>query len=571
MQKHMMLVFVSGLLAALSVTASVIGAANDVRVVNAAMKSDLEAVRDLIEEAADVNSALGDGTTALHWAADKGDAEMTQLLIYAGANIRATTRIGGYTPLFMAARRGAAAVVDVLLKSGSDVNLSGMNAMTPLMFAALSGNRESVRLLIEKGADVNARESEHGQTALIFAAAYDRADVIEELVRHRADLNTATEVQEPAKRPERPGRVQAVAAPLPQGSALTPAAQQEQSNTVAPPAEQAQQQRQQLQQRLLTENERNPRSPRGGLTALMYAARDGSANAIRALVEGGADLDARSADDSTALLIASINGRFDVAKHLVESGANLNLASIDGATPLYGVLHVQWSRESERPQPSIKRERTSYLDLMKQMLDSGADPNAKLTRQLWYTSYGVARDGASDIGTTPFWKSASVADIDGMQLLLSYGVDPNIANKDGVTPLLAASGAGTHGNEDIEAPEGRMASVIYLVEELHADVNASDNGETGRRNQQAAQPRQNPSNHSGTIGYTALHNAAARGDTEMIVYLVSKGARTDAVTKDGVTVADMANGPRQRIQPYASTLALMEMLGAKNNHRCVSC
>ena len=232
--------------------------------------------------------------------------------------------------------------------------------------------------------------------------------------------------------------------------------------------------------------------------------------------------------------------------------------------------HVQWSRESEQPQPSIKHEETSYLDLMQLMLEAGADPNPKLTRQLWYTSYGVARDGASDIGTTPFWKSASVADIDGMRLLLAHGADPIIANKDGVTALLAVSGAGTHGNEDIEAPQGRMASVRYLVEQLSADVNASDNGDS-RRGQQAVQPKQNPADPSGTIGYTALHNAASRGDNEMILYLVSRGANAGAVTKYGVTVADMANGPRQRIQPYAATLALLELLGARNNHQCVSC
>ena len=561
-----MFTLVIGLVAVLSVTASGTGRANDLRVVNAAMNGDREAVRNLIKEAADVNSALGDGTTAIHWAATNADAEMVQVLIYAGANIHATTRISGYTPLFMAAKRGAASVIDVLLNSGSDVNVGAINAMTPLMFAALSGDRESVRLLLEKGADPNAKESEHGQTSLILAAAYDRADVIEELVGHGADLDTATTLQEPATLPERAGQVQTLGAPLPPTNAST-----QQRNAVTTPGEQAQQQRKQLQQRLLAENDRNPRSPRGELTALMYAARDGSLNAIRALVEGGADLDARSADESTALLIASINGRFDVAKYLVESGADLNLASIDGATPLYGVLHVQWSREAERPQPSIKRERTFYLDLMEQMLDRGADPNAKLTRQLWYTSFGVARDGASDIGTTPFWKSASVADIDGMQLLLTHGADPDIANKDGVTPLLAASGAGTHGNEDIEAPDGRMASVIFLVEELHANVNASDNGETGRGRQQGAQPQPNPSNHSRTIGYTALHNAAARGDNEMILYLISRGAEAGAVTKDGISVADMANGPRQRIQPYLSTLALLETLGSKNNHRCVSC
>ena len=559
----------AALLVVLSVTQTMRGAANDLRVVTAAMNGDRQAVRNLIKEAADVNTSLGDGTTALHWAADRGDAEMAQWLIYAGANINATTRIGGYTPLFMAARRGAPSVVDVLLKSGSDVHVAAINDMTPLMHAALSGDRESVRLLVAAGADVNAREAEHGQTALIFASAYDRADVVEELVDHRADLNLATEIQEPAKSPDTPDQVQAVGVRLPRRA---PAPVRRRENDAEPSsAEQVRVRRLELQQTFLAEDERNPRSPRGGLTALMYAARDGSVNAVRALVAGGAELNRRSADDSTALLIASINGRFDVAKYLVESGADLNLASMDGASPLYGVLHVQWSRESEQPQPSIKREETSYLDLMKLMLEAGADPDLKLGRQLWYTSYGVARDGASDIGTTPFWKSASVADIDGMRLLLAYGADPTIANKDGVTPLLAVSGAGTHGNEDIEAPAGRMASVRYLVEQLSADVNSSDNGDS-RRGQQAVQPKQDPEDEqSGTIGYTALHNAASRGDNEMILYLVSRGADVRATTKYGVTVADMANGPRQRIQPYAATLAMLELLGAKNTYQCVSC
>ena len=281
--KHLMFFCVTGLLTVLSATGTMHGAANDLRVVTAAMNGDLEAVRNLIREAADVNTSLGDGTTALHWAAEKDDAEMAQLLIYAGANIRATTRIGGYTPLFMAARRGAAPVVDVLLKSGSDVNVAAINDMTPLMFAALSGDRESVRLLVEAGADVNAREAEHGQTALIFAAAYDRADVIEELVEHQADLDLETELQEPAKRPERPDQVQPVGVRLPPQNAPAPARDR----------------RQQLQQALLAEDGRNPRSPRGGLTALMYAARDGSVNAIRALV-GAARPSTRSAQ-TTAL------------------------------------------------------------------------------------------------------------------------------------------------------------------------------------------------------------------------------------------------------------------------------
>jgi len=166
----------------------------------------------------------------------------------------------------------------------------------------------------------------------------------------------------------------------------------------------------------------------------------------------------------------------------------------------------------------------------------------------------------------------------------------------------------------VMAPSGRLTAVKYLVEELHADVNGADNAPptptpaaapaaaqaaaqpapttppaqadaaaapAPAPAQQAAQPQQGQQqgqqqqqqfggrNRDG--GYTALHNAAARGDNAMILYLVSKGARIDAVSKNGVTVADMANGPRQRIQPYPETVALLEILGSKNSHKCVSC
>jgi ankyrin repeat protein len=537
---------------------------------------------------------LGDGTTALHWAGQNGDAELAQLLLYAGANVRAATRIGGYTPLFMAAKRGSPETVDVLLKGGADPNLKAIDGLTPLMLAAMSGSRDTVRLLIEKGALVNAKETEHGQTPLIFAAAFDRSDVIAELARNGAELNLATDVQQPAARPtfdqgnrgqaQGQPQNQAQGQPAPAAGAQPQRGQRGQRNAV-PAAQQAAgepQQQQGQQQQQGNENDRSPKSPRGGLTALMYAARDGRPNAIKALLDAGADVNARSADKSTALLVATINGHFDEAKYLVERGADVNLPSIDNATPLYGVLHVQWSRESERPQPSIKREQTAYLDLLSLLLDRGADPNAKLGRTLWYTSFGYAYESASDIGTTPFWKCAAVGDIDGMKLLLSRGADPGIANKDGVTPLLIASGAGTHGNDDISAPPGRLAAVKLLVEELHADVNVTDNGATGPRESQAqagqqqgqqqqGQQQQNQFTGPAASGYSALHNAASRGDNEMILYLVSKGAKVDATSKSGVTVVDMANGPRQRVQPFASTIALLEMLGAKNNHKCVSC
>ena len=122
----------------------------------------------------------------------------------------------------------------------------------------------------------------------------------------------------------------------------------------------------------------------------------------------------------------------------------------------------------------------------------------------------------------------------------------------GVYPIHAAAGVGYGngfaGNSHRHAPDGWMPAMRYLVEELHADVNARD-----------------------ATGYTPLHHAAARGDNEMILYLVSKGADPKAVSRNGRTTVDMANGPVQRLRPFPETIALLEKLGAKNQHHCVSC
>src|SRR6266516_69686 len=96
-------------------------------VADAAMQGDRDAVKALLKQAADVNGSQGDGMTALHWAAMKNDAELTQTLLYAGANVRARTRIGAYTPLILAARNGSADVIAPLVKAGADVNAATAN------------------------------------------------------------------------------------------------------------------------------------------------------------------------------------------------------------------------------------------------------------------------------------------------------------------------------------------------------------------------------------------------------------------------------------------------------------
>jgi ankyrin repeat protein len=312
------------------------------------------------------------------------------------------------------------------------------------------------------------------------------------------------------------------------------------------------------------------------------AARQGEIESVKALMEAGADVNQRGAGDPvTPLLIATMNGHFDLAKYLLDKGADPNLTQSNGAAPLYAALNCQWAAKALYPQPrAYEQQHASYLELMQALLDKGADPNARLTKKVWYAQYDFDQSGVDESGATPFWRAAYAADVDAMKLLLKYGSDPNITTMrsagrvrvgditrdvvdvsplppvavggPGVTALLASSGVGYGegfaANHHRFAPGGMLAAVKYLVEELHADVNVRDHD-----------------------GNSAIHNAAARGDNEMILYLVSKGADPKFVNREGKTTVDMANGPVQRISPFPDTIKLLEGMGVKNNHKCVSC
>src|SRR5262249_14698292 len=298
----------------------------------------------------------------------------------------------------------------------------------------------------------------------------------------------------------------------------------------------------------------------GGLAPIHLAARQGYAATVRVLLDAGADVNQRTAGDkSSPLLVATINGHFDVAKILLDRGADPTFAAENGATPLYGVLNCEWAPKSLYPQPrAYLNQSISYLDMLTALLDKGADPNARLRKKVWYSGYSFDLSGVDEIGATAFWRAAYASDLDAMKLLVARGADPNIptmkpagrprtadVERDvqdvskappipmggpGVPPIVAAAGTGYGegfaANSHRYAPSGMLAAVKYLVEELHAEINAAD--------------------HEGN---TALHNAAARGDVDMIQYLVSKGADVKAVNREGKTTADMANGPVQRIQP----------------------
>ena len=541
-------------------------------VADAAARGDRETVKSLLKQAADVNAAQGDGMTALHWAAMNGDLELAQMLIVAGANVRATTRLGTYTPLFLASQQGHGSVIQAIIKAGGDVKAGMPNGTTPLMVAAASGEVEAVRVLIENRADVNAKDGVRAQTPLMYAAASNRPAVIELLAAKGADLKATNKVSDLANlsresagfggNPQVPGG----GAPGQSGAGAAPA-----RRAPMPGVDR----NYQLNELIVAQ---------GGLTPLLYAVRQGFRESTDALLKAGADINQPSVGDKTSpLLMAVINGHFDLAKSLIEKGANPNTVSTNGVTPLYGVLNVEWAPKALYPQPRAHmQQQTGYLDLMKILLDKGADPNARLKMKVWYSGYSFDLSGVDEIGASVFWRAAYASDVAAMRLLVAAGADANIPTMKpagrarfgdmleqrevrdvsglpevpiggpSVTPLQAASGAGYGegfgANSHRFAPTGMLAAVKYLVEELGADVNAAD--------------------HEGN---TALHHAAARGDNEMILYLVSKGANVKAVDREGRTTVDMANGPVQRIQPFPETIALLEKLGAKNNHKCISC
>jgi len=603
---------VLGVIGAWCLTA-VMTAAGSATVADAAMQGDRDAARSLLQKGADVNAAQSDGMTALHWAVLKSDAEMAKMLLYAGANVKAATRLGGYTPLLMASRNGDVAMIETLLGGGADPNSATTNGTTALMLAAASGNADAVKVLLDHKADINARESARGETALVFAAANGRADVIRVLTARGADVKGTTKVVDLSsfakEEQERFAQFQqgggrganaraegaeakaadAKSADAKLADAKTAEAKPAEAKTAeAKPAEEpartgrnatraagkAGVDRQFLYSELV--------ATQGGLTPLHLAARQGQLDAVKALLEAGADLNQPSAGDHiTPITIAIVNGHYDLAKFMLDKGADPRLAEDNGVTPLYAVLNCQWAPKALYPQPrAYEQQQTTYLELMKALLDKGADPNVRLRRKVWYSGYNFDLSGVDEYGATPFWRAAYASDVDAMKLLVSYNADPNVPTmrtpgrprtgdgqrdvKDvsglpvipvggpGVPPLLAAAGQGYGegfaANSHRFAPGGMMAAVKYLVEELHADVNARD--------------------HEGN---TALHNAASRGDVEMIKYLVSKGADVKVTNRFGQSTADMANGPVQRIQPFPEALALLEGLGAKNNHKCVSC
>ncbi|HLQ78597.1 MAG TPA: ankyrin repeat domain-containing protein [Terriglobia bacterium] len=452
-------------------TVVAVSAPPDARLVQAVKNGDKSTAASLLQQKVDVNIPEIDGTTALHYAVRADDLNLVDKLIAAGAKVKVSNRYG-VTPLYLASLNGSAPMLEKLLKAGADANEVGNEGETALMTAARTGNADAAKVLLAHGAAVDSKEGWLGQTALMWAAAEKHPDMVKELIAHGAAANANSSV-----------------------------VKWERQQSAEP---------------------REKWMPLGGLTPMMFAAREGCAACVPILASAGGDVNAADPDGYTPLILALMNGQYDAAGALLEKNADPNLAHKTGVTPLYAAVDAHTMPESNRPSPKeIDNDLTSF-DVIKALVAHGANVNAQLKQQQPYrTKLDRGDDTMLGAGTTPLVRAAKAADTDVVKFLLEKGADPKLAGRGGVTPLMAAAGVGTK-DEDTTGRHKTAAEMIDTIKLLMAaglDINAAES--TGR---------------------TALHGAALQGFDPVVQFLVDNGAKLDAKDRNGRTPLDMAMG-----------------------------
>lgn len=452
-------------------------APSDLRLIQAVKSQNVESVRALLKQHVDVNAAQGDGSTALHWAADVDNLPIADLLIRAGARANATNDLGA-TPLYLACRNRSATMVDRLLAAGANANSKLLNGETALMTCARTGEPKTVKALLVHGADAKAREPEHDQTALMWAAAQSHPQAVAMLIEFGADVRARSRIY-----------AQTVV-----GEQTQRAGREELNYTVQ----------------------------RGGMTPLLFAARNGDAESAKLLLAAGADPNDSLPDGTSALVLAAHSGQGNVAIALLEKGANPNALGSG-----YTAMHAAVLR--------------SDLNLVKALLAHGADPNIRMTK-----GTPVRRDTtdfnllAPLIGSTPYLLAAKFLEPEIMQALVAGGADPKITMPNGATPLMLAVGMGSSFEESRRGinvidfgkvePESQVLEAVKTAFNLSGDVNAANQA-----------------------GDTALHSAAAWGHDTVVQFLVDHGAQIDAKNRSGLTPLAVVSAPAKRKYQLAAS------------------
>jgi uncharacterized protein len=523
--------------------ATVATAATKSPVADAVMNGDKGALRTLLQQKADVNAPQVDGATALHWAVYRDDLDAVNQLVRAGAKIDAASR-EGVTPLAMASLYGDAAIIEALLKAGGNAKQVTANGETLVMFAARSGNPAAIKLLAGAGVDVNAKERLRGTTALMWAVEQRHAPAVKMLVELGADVGARsgpaglprnymaprvdTSAVEAAVRRHAaaaaagrtyneqleweaahgvkislgfrgtlnpdgtPARVD-----LSRRSSGQPAASSAPAPAPAPPPDDDADDADVIVAGLVG-------AGGGGLTPLIFAAREGDLESAKHLIAGGANVNQTSEYGWTPLLTATNNRQYKLGAYLIERGADVNLANKGGWTPLYLATDNRNIEGGDYPVPKPDMD---HLEFIRMLLDHGADPDRRakdntLTRTI-FTMQWFYENGA-----TPFVRAAQSSDVELMQLLLDYGADPFIATENGDTALTAAAGIGWVEGVTYERSPKHNVDAVGMLLDLGVDPNAGNKE-----------------------GRTALMGAALKGRNEVVQMLVDRGAKLDA--RDG--------------------------------------
>ena len=492
-------------------------------VADAAMRGDQAALRVLLAQKADVNAPQADGATALQWAAYRNDLEMAERLIAAGASVRAANR-EGVTPLALACINGSAPLIGRLLQAGADPNQRGPNGETPLMFAARNGRVNAIQVLLDHKADVNAKETLRGTTALMWAVEQGHPAAVRLLIGHGADLSAASN---PASKAGTaylaPTAKQRAAADgiAPDGTFVGNARRgRPQSSQEGAAADLA------AADAAAANAAFNPsqNTKGGGLTALVFAARQGDLESARILVEAGANVNQTTRYGWTPLLTAVQNRHYQVASYLLAHGADPNLSNHGGWTPLYLATD---NRNIESGDYPVRTADMDHLEFIRTLLDRGANVNARVcgvestpqqckgdsteTRTI-FTMQWLYEDGA-----TPFLRAAQSGDVALMKLLLAHGADPTIATSNGDTALMVGAGIGWVEGVTFEWSPAETLEAVKMCLDLGLDPNQRDHD-----------------------GRTALHGAAHKGSNAVVQLLVDRGARLDLPDDGG---RDTISGP----------------------------
>jgi ankyrin repeat protein len=503
-------------LVAILLPAPVQGAA--VPLADAAERGDIAAVRALLTQGHDVNAPRVDGTTALHAAVHADRLAIAEMLLRAGANASARDRYG-ITPLYLACVNGSADMIRHLLDAGVDPNTVDPGGETALMTAARTGVPAALRVLLERGARVDDREPEFAQTALMIAVLENQTAAVDLLLTAGASANAQT----------RKGPTPAFVPPC-KGTGCG-------SEGVG------------INRGGLPDRGRRAET-KGGMTPLLYAARDGRLAAARRLIEAGADVELADANGIRPLLMAAINNNLDVARLLISKGADVNADDFWGRTPLWAAVEYRNLDMNNNDQDSPTDngvDRAPILEFIRTLLDAGADVNAR-TRELppsrrWLYSLNDV-SWVDFTGQTPFLRAALSADTAAMRLLVERGADPNLPTLAGTTPLMAAAGVNwVVAQTYTESTQARLDAVALCLE-LGADVNAAN-----------------------SMGLTALLGAVNRGSNDIIELLVRRGARLDIKDKEGRTPLRWAEGvflAAVGAERKPATIALLERLIAES-------